>query len=187
MFGGKYQVTDAEKDYIKALLDIQPCFILIEDRSYLSSYLIRILSLLSTNKWPRYTHVLMNFDIGLGSHPDGFLLIEATNAGVHFSSFDYVFACDNVCLTTVDITKDQWQQIRVGLAKQLGKKYDDMFDIVDNSHVSCVEMCWDAVDELDDRGIVFPSLVRQIARHKQLTPEDFLHGNEFILVYETKH
>lgn len=185
--GGKYLVTEAEKDYIRALLRIQPCFILIEDRSYLSSYLIRILSWITTKQWPKYTHVLMNFDIGMGSHPDGFLLIEATNSGVHFSTFDYVFACDNVCLTTVDISRVDWEQVRLGLAKQLGKKYDDWFDIRDNSHVTCVEMCWDALNEIGDRSGVFPTLVARIEKFDQLTPEDFLHSNEIILVYETKH
>ncbi len=187
MLGGKYQVTDAEKDYIRDLLRIQPCFILIENRSFLSGYLVRMLSWLTTGKWVKYTHVLMNFDVGLGSHPDGFLLIESTNSGVHFSTFDHVFECDNVCLTTVDLTHFEWLQVRMGLAKQLGKSYDDWFDLQDNTHVTCVEMCWDALDELDNRDEVFPTFVQKIARYNQINPEDFRDSDEIILIYETKH
>jgi hypothetical protein len=145
------------------------------------------MSWFSTKKWPKYTHILMNLEVDLEDHPDRFLLIESTNSGVHFSTFESIMQCDNVCLTTVDITRAQWDRVRIGLAKQLGKKYDDLFDIMDNTHVTCVEMCWDAFDELDDRRIILPSLVRKIAIQRHLVPEDFLHGNEFILVYETKH
>lgn len=187
MLGGKYRVTEAEREYIRSLLSIQPCFILIEDRSYLSSYLIRILSWITTGHWPKYTHILMNIDAGFDSHPDGFVLIESTNSGVHLTSFDVVFACDNVCLTTVDISRAEWDKVQIGLAKQMGKNYDDWFDIHDNTHVTCVEMCWDAFRDLDNRTGIFPTLMSRIAKHNQLTPEDFLHAREIILVYETKH
>lgn len=187
MIGGKYWVTDTEKEYIRGLLNIQPCFILIENRSFLTGYLIRLLAWLTTGKWPRYTHVLMNFDVGLGPNSDSFLLIESTNRGVHFSSFDQVFACDNVCLTTVELSQFEWAQVRMGLAKQIGKEYDDCFDLSDNSRVTCVEMCWDALKELPNRDQLFPSIVKQIIRYKQITPEDFRDGDEIIILYETKH
>jgi hypothetical protein len=190
MFNGgkRFDLTEQEKHYCAQILRSGHYLILTEHKSYLTSYLIGILSLIKTGKWPTYSHVLMNLDVGNPDDKEGFKLMEATNSGVHYSSFEEVFGCDNICIIEPrNMDANEWKLVMAELATQLGKKYDDFFDIDDESHVSCVEMCLESLKASPTFEQDFPNLSAMIKKVGNLTPQMYRDCADFRVVYETKH
>lgn len=185
--GYKHQVTDAEQERLLELLKSKNYLILTQEKAYLSSWLIRIMSYIATGVFPTYSHVLMNSQVGSDINLNGFELIEATNAGVHASTFSYVFDCDNTCILDAGLTDAEWGIVMLGLRAQLGRSYDDVFNLHDSTHVSCVEMCLLALQALPDFQERFPHLVEMIKRVDQLTPEMYRDCEDFKIVFETQH
>lgn len=183
-----FDVTYDEKKDIEAFLRTNNYFILTIHKSYLSTFMIRLMTLIKTGVWPDYCHILMNLEVGNKHDREGFSLMEALHDGVQYSGYSEVFDCDNVCiLKPKNITEDEWSVIMVGLNKQLGKAYDDAFNIKDNSRVSCVEMCLDALKELPNFEENFPHLSEMIKTVGNLTPQMYRDCRDFDVVYETKH
>jgi hypothetical protein len=146
------------------------------------------MTLIKTKKWPTYSHILMNLDVGNPSDTEGFELMEATNIGVHYSTFDEVFDCDQICiLSPKNIDAAEWAEIMTGLSTQLGKPYDDLFNINDSSHVSCVEMVLAALQALPNFDEAFPHLSSMIKQVGNLTPQMYRDCIDFEVIYETKH
>ena len=186
--GRKYDLTEQEKHYCAQILRSGHYLILTEHKSYLTTYLIGALCLIKTGKWPTYCHVLMNLDVGNPDSDTGFKLMEATNAGVHYSSFEEVFGCDNICIIQPkNMDLKEWQHVMQELATQLGKQYDDFFNINDESHVSCVEMCLESLKASPTFEADFPHLNEMIKKVGNLTPQMYRECLDFNIVYETKH
>ena len=185
--GRGYSVTDAEQEKIKSLLQNGQYLILTQSKSHLSSWIIRLMSYIATGEFATYSHVLMNSHVGTTLNADGFKLIEATNKGVHVSDFHTVFDCDNVCIISADLTEDEWKIVMAALQKQVGKSYDDFFNLKDDSHVSCVEMCLVAFQALPDFESRFPNLISMIDKVDQLIPEMYRDCQDFKVVFESKH
>jgi hypothetical protein len=186
--GKGHCLTEDEKYYCAQILRSGHYLILTEHKSYLTSYLIGAMCLIKTGKWPTYCHVLMNLDVGSKFERNGFKLMEATNSGVHYSTFEEVFNCDNICLIqpkNMDLKK--WQCVMDELATQLGKSYDNFFNINDESHVSCVEMCLESLRASPTFEEDFPNLNEMIKKVGNLTPQMYRDCLDFNVVYETKH
>ena len=183
-----FDVTYDEKKDAEKLLSTSNYLILTQHKPYLTNYLIGIMTYVKTRKWPTYCHILMNVEESIVTDREGFDLMEATNSGVHWSSFDEVFDCDNFCiLKPKNMTDAEWDVVMIGLSKQFGKGYDDLFNIKDSSHVSCVEMCLNALKELPDFEEKFPNLSSMIKEVGNLTPQMYRDCPDFMVVYETKH
>lgn len=185
--GRYYDLTDADHEAIKAILAKGNYIILINRKTHLTTYLISILSLLKTGRVASYTHALMNLDVGNSKTGDGFDLMEATGKGVHYSSFMEVFDCDSVCiLQPRNMHPEDWDLVMIGLSEQLGKLYDDVFDLEDSSRVSCVEMCLDALRKLPCFNEDFPNLSTSIKKIGNLTPQMYYDCQDFRIVYEVR-
>jgi hypothetical protein len=186
--GRRYDLTEQERHYCAQILRSGHYLILTQHKSYLTTYLIGAMCFIKTGKWPTYCHVLMNLDVGNPDDKTGFKLMEATNSGVHFSTFEEVFDCDNICIIEPkNMDLDEWQMVMKGLAKQLGKKYDDFFNMKDDSHVSCVEMCFVALRTSPNFVEDFPHLSEMIKEVGNLTPQMYRDCLDFNIIYETKH
>lgn len=186
--GVRYEVTQQEREHMAELLKRGHYLILTEHKTYLTTYLIGLLTYFKTKQWPTYVHILMNLDVGTKENEFGFKLMEATNKGVHYSSFEEVFGCDNICIIepkNMDLL--EWALVQAELSTQLGKNYDDFFDIKDDTHVSCVEMCLESLKALSTFEADFPHLDAMIKSVGNLTPQMYRDCLDFTVIYETKH
>lgn len=184
--GVYYDLTEEDHDELRQLLAKDRYIILTYTKSHLTTPLIGILSWIKTRKWPGYVHALMNID-----HEDDpknwnqFRLMEATNSGVHWSSFMKVFDCDHVCLLKPkNISSDEWNAVMDGLLSENGKQYDDLFDLADAERVSCVEMCRHALQKNPNYAIDFANFEAMIQKVGNLTPQMFRECPDFEVVFE---
>lgn len=184
--GRGYDLTPDDHEQLKELLAGGYYMILTNRKSHLSTYAISFLTLLKTGKWPKYTHILMNLD--LENDPENFekfKLMEATRVGVHYSPFMKVFDCDSVCvMRPVNLKTEDWEMIMEGLAKQLGKEYDNLFDLSDSTRVSCVEMVLESLKNNPNYLNDFPHLEAMIQKVNNLTPQMYRDCEDFEVILE---
>jgi hypothetical protein len=181
-----YDLTEADHNEIKRLLSSGYYIILTWRKCHLTSWMIGALNLIKDHKWPSYCHALMNCDaVDDVNQWDKFKLMEATNQGVHTSSFMNVFDCDHVALLRAkNITKDEWNAVVDGLLEQDGYKYDDLFDLSDKTHVSCVELVLNALKKEPNYEKDFANLEAMIKKVGNLTPEMYRDCPDFEVVFE---
>ncbi len=179
----KKAITESDKAEIAKLLSSGYYIILTGDRSHLSSIVVSLLSWIKTGKWARYSHVLMNCDnITDPTDTQSFKFMEATSVGVHYSTFDQVFYCDTVCLLSPkDISNADWTKIIDALLKQKGTPYDDLFDLADSTHVSCVELVLNALEAADYEFVNLRDIIKQ---EGNLVPEMYRTCTDFTVTYE---
>ena len=116
---------------------------------------------------------------------DKFKFMEATVTGVHYSTFDEVFDCDTVCLLSPkNMPNKEWTDVIDKLVKENGKPYDDLFQLADESHISCVELVRDALEADDQYKTNFANLEALIQKEGNLLPQMFRECSDFEVVYE---
>jgi hypothetical protein len=179
----KITITD-QAELAKVLADGY-YIILTGSKSHLSSIVVSFLSWIKTGVWANYSHVLMNCDnITDPADSKSFKFVEATATGVHYSTFEEVFACDTVCLLTPNnIDNAEWTRIIDALLQQQGKPYDDLFDLSDDTHVSCVELVLNALKAVNYEE-KFADLNRLIEKEKNLVPQMYRTCTDFMVKYE---
>lgn len=185
--GGKYwSLTEEDHNYIrKALRD--DYFIVLTARScHLTTYLIRILSYLKGDKNAYYSHALMNTENDADYDYD-YRLIEATGNGVHYSTFMQVFDVDSVVLLKPkNILLTDWTMAVDAAKADEGIPYDNAFDISDSTHMSCVELVYNALQKIPDYQKKFPNLIEMIKNEGNLTPQMLRDCPDFIVHWEIK-
>lgn len=180
-----HRITPVQKDQLASLLASGYYVILTGSSSHLSSVIVSFLSWVTTGTWARYTHVLMNSDNITDPDQRGlFKFVEATAAGVTYATFDQVFACDRACvLTPSHVSNEEWTGVIDALLTQLGRPYDDLFDLSDATRVSCVELVLAALRAADYAND-FQHLSRMIADQGNLVPEMYRNCTDFAVVTE---
>lgn len=183
--GVYYSLKEEDHDKLKMILSSGYYIILTQRKSHLTTYLIGILSYIKTRQWPKYTHVLMNVDtVEDPTQWNKFRLMEATNSGVHWSTFMQVFDCDSV-VVLAPLNKDwNWDDTVEGLLKQFGLLYDDLFDIDDAQRVSCVELVRNALKADPKYAESFKDFEATINVVGNLTPQMFRDCADFRVVFE---
>jgi hypothetical protein len=184
--GRKSGLTDLQLDELRLLLAQDYYVILTFSKAHLSNWLIAILSWITTGKAAKYAHALMNVDGETDpSLSDRFRLIEATRKGVDFATFDEVFACDRVCLLSpVNMSKPEWTAVIDKMVQNKGKPYDDLFDLLDDRRMSCVELVIDGFKEMPRYATAFVNLEAEIKRVGNLTPQMFRDSPDLMVDYE---
>jgi hypothetical protein len=184
-FSKKNYITDEQRTEIAKALASGYYIILTGDKHHLSSLVVSFLSWIKTGQWAKYTHALMNCDnITDSSQYTSFKFVEATSVGVHLSTFEEVFSCDYICLLSPkNVSNEEWTAIIDKLLSQQGLKYDDLFDLSDNSRVSCVELVLNAlkVSRYTDH---FQDLDSLIKKEKNLVPQMFRNCKDLVVVIE---
>lgn len=186
--GVYYSLREADHAQLRRHLSKSYYIILTQRKSHLTSYLIGLLSLFKTGKWPRYTHALMNVDNVVDpSQWERFKLMEATNSGVHWSTFMEVFDCDSVCLLKPKhYSKLEWNRAVDKLFKSNGLPYDDLFDLADETHLSCVELVRTALRASPEYDQDFKNFEEVIKKVGNLTPEMFRDCEDFDVIFEVQ-
>lgn len=185
--GMYYRLKEHDLDQIRQILAKNYLVILTRRKSHLTTYLIALLSAVVSRKFSHYTHALMNVEGDLEGHV-GYKLIEATAKGVHYSSFMEVFDCDSVALLAPKgISVEDWTLVLDTVKQQLGKGYDDLFDILDANNVSCVEMVYLGLQKLPDYEQRFSKLIALLKEHNNsLTPQMLYDTGELDVVFEVR-
>lgn len=185
--GMYYRLTEDDHDDIRLELKDNYFIILTRRRSHLTTYLIALVSLFVDKKFAHYTHALMNVEGDLDELL-GYKLIEATGKGVHYSTFMEVFDCDSVVLLSPKgMTPQEWTTVMDTVKADLGKEYDDFFDITNNQNVSCVELVYWGLMSIPDAEQRFPSLLKLIReRGNDLTPQMLYDCGDLEIAYEVR-
>jgi hypothetical protein len=179
-------LTQEDKDELAKMLASGYYVILTGDKSHGSSFIVSLLSWITTGVWAKYSHALMNCDnITDPTDTKSFKFMEANATGSHFSTFDEVFTnCDAVCLLTpVNIDNEEWTAVIDRLLKQGGRPYDDLFDLSDSTHVSCVELVLNALKSADYQQ-EFADLERMIQKTGNLVPQMYRQCRDFVVKFE---
>ena len=181
----QHRITPAQRDELAQVLASGYYVILTGSSSHLSSVIVSLLTWCKTGHWGRYSHVLMNADnIENAEDRDLFKFVEATAQGVAYATFDEVFACDRVCLLTPKtVSNTEWTRVIDALLSQLGKPYDDLFDLADSTHVSCVEVVLAALAAAD-YAEDFANLAVMIQQQGNLVPEMYRDCVDFTVAVE---
>jgi len=182
-WSNKKAITEQDKQELAQLLSSGYYIILTGDKSHLSSIVVSLLSWIKTGTWARYSHALMNCDnITDATDTKSFKFMEATSVGVHYSTFDEIFHCDTVCLLTLkNISNEDWTKIIDALLKQKGTPYDDLFDLSDSTHVSCVELVLNALEAADYEFVNLKEIIKQ---EGNLVPQMYRTCTDFTVTYE---
>jgi RNAse (barnase) inhibitor barstar len=186
--GGVYYKLNEEDHYkIKKLLKDNYLVILTHRRSHLTTYLIAIISWVTTKKSSYFTHALMNVE-GDVENAEDFRLIEATGVGVHYSTFMKVFDCDGVALLKPrDIPLGEWTSVLETVKASYGAEYDTLFDISDSKKVSCVELVYQGLKTIHNYEEKFPHLVRLLEEtNNDLTPQMLYDCADMDVVFEIR-
>lgn len=187
--GPGYDLLPEDLNLLRTKLAKDYYIILTHRDTHLTTYLIGLASLIRTGKYSSWSHALMNME---GDNPvtdDDFKLMEATQVGVHYSTFMEVFDCDWVALLKPKyINLDDWtKQIDSMLVRENGKPYDDLFDLADDSHLSCVELVRTALKgAIPDYNAKFASFEEMIKNEGNLTPQMFYESDCFEVIFEVR-
>jgi hypothetical protein len=185
---GKYwTLDDSDWAYLQYALSEQYYVILTRNDTHLSTYLVELGNLITTGKFGHWSHALMNLEGDDPKTKADFKLMEATGPGVHYSTFEEVFRCDSVALLKpAALTHAEWTEIMDRLLDQEGKEYDNLFDLANDSKLSCVELVRVALMALPDYAVKFAHLEKMIAEYGNLTPEMFYECPDFEVVWEVR-
>lgn len=179
-------LSDHDTRTISKLLSSGYYIILTGEKWSLKSFIVKFLTLILTGKWTNYSHVLMNCDNVIDENAvSSFKFVEAVpKYGVHYIDFNTAFRCDNVCLLTPrTVDNEEWTRIIDGLLQQTGKPYDSLFDLSNNTKVSCVELVLDALKSSDYKED-FANFDNLINSTGNLVPQMFKDCPDFSVVFE---
>jgi len=183
-----YDLKEEDLDKIRTYLSKSYFIILTYRKAHLTTWMIAVLTFIKTGKWQKYSHVLMNVDNESDEMLwNKFKLIEATNKGVHYSTFMEVFDCDAVCLLQPsNISQEELNYVIEGLLNQHGYHYDDLFDLSDKTRVSCVELVLNALKKSPNYDTDFAEFDKMINKVGNLTPQMYLDCPDFKKILEIR-
>ncbi len=176
-----------QRDQIREMLKNDYYIILTRNNSHLSSYAISFANFILTGKFSYYAHALMNFEDKVDTDAD-FRLIQATGAGVNYTSFDEVFAVNGVTLLKPKSMKiEEWTLILDKAKSDVGKPYDTLYDLADDNKLSCVELVRDALKADPNYSANFSHFEKMITKNKNLTPQMYYDCDDFEIVLEFRN
>lgn len=186
--GRYFDLTEQEQDVIREHLRNNYFIILTRRKTHLSTYAINLSHLLLTGRLGYYSHALMNLEDAVKDDSD-FRLMESTNkAGVVFASFDTVFDCDSVALLKPkNMSLDEWTVVLDQAKTFEGRKYDTLYDLKDDTKMSCVELVRGALSATPDYATNFANFEKMVSKSKNLDPEMFYECEDFEVVWEIRH
>jgi hypothetical protein len=184
--GPYYRLTMADHFNLQLMLAKDHYLIVTRRDPHLSTHLQGFIGWVMTGRWAFWSHALLNAEDEVTTDTD-FRLIEATRAGVHYSTFFEVFDCDAAALLMPKgFTPEQWTAALTDAAKQVGKPYDTVFDCLDDSRLSCIELVRHALQTVPDYASRFARFEGMLRRYKTLTPEMLYQCEDFKVILEIR-
>jgi len=189
----KSVITDEERNIIRQHLIPHYYIILTRHKGYLSTYAINFAHLYLSKfvHWGHYSHALMNLEANV-ENDSSFRLVESTahGNGVHYTKFKTVFdqQCSSVALLKPKgMTIDEWTEVLGSLKSYIGTPYDTLYNLADETAMSCVELVRAALMTLPDYHTRFAHFEELIQKEGNLDPEMFYVCRDFEVVWETRH
>lgn len=182
-----YPLHADELAKIEALLKDNYYVILTRRGNRLSTTAINIAHKAITGRKGYYGHVLMNLEDEVES-PDDFRLVEAVVKGSKFSTFDEVFpGSDSVAiLKPTNLKIEDWTAILDKAKSLTGRKYDTVYDMYDDSRLSCVELVRNALAADGQYAHNFAHLESMLREYNRLDPQMYYECLDFEVVYEMR-
>lgn len=182
-----YNLTDQDLDHIREQLASGYYIIATFHKTSLSSYLVAIANFVTTGTFGQYSHVVLNLEDCNPTEDEKFQLYQSTRNGTTVSSFMEVFDCDSVVLLRPkSISISEWENVVENAKKCIGKPYDDLFDLNDDTRVSCVELVRNALKGVDNYDTKFANLEAMIKEFGNLTPQMIVDCDDFEHVWEVR-
>lgn len=190
----KTMISAADQDTIRGMIKKDYYVVLTRRKNHLSTYFTNFADWFLSGKWGYWAHALMNLEDEVKSDADFRLakfdtreLIEATGSGVHVTPFEQVFDVHSVALLVPkNIEPARWTEL-VDLARaQIGKPYDSLFNILDDSSLSCVEFVRRVLQGLPDYQEKFAAFEALIKKNKNLSPQMIYDCGDFDVVFEAR-
>lgn len=179
-------LTFTEQNHIKQLLTDNYYIMLSRRNNHLTTYVISIGTLLLTGKWSYWSHAFMNVENEVKKDED-FKIVEAIGTGVEYTPFNKVFDVNSVVLLKPKtMALDHWTMVLDKAKTELGKPYDNLFDLKNDQALSCVELVRTALMAEPDYEQNFSNFEHTISKHGNLTPQMFYDCPDFIVVYEIR-
>ena len=182
-----YNLTQEDLEQFKEKLTANNYVILTRRNKHLSTYLLSLVDVLFRRKFGYWSHCALNTE-GTVVDINDFKIFEAIGSGVHASTFMQVFDCDSaVLLIPKGFTPDEWDNALLDAAKQVGKPYDTIFDCMDDSKLSCIELIIHALKSADsDYSINFKSFESMLKKYGTVTPEMLYSSGDFKVELEIR-
>lgn len=182
IFGERFSLTYEDWGKIRLILEEQNCIILTRRKAHLSTYMCNLGHFLLTGRWGYWSHACTNKEDG-----DQIEIIESIGIGVVESPFEKVFDCDSVVLLRPVCGEGfDWASFVSSAFKDIGKKYDNDFNLKDDSTVSCVELIYSSLKKDPKFHERFNALEGIIKLEKNLTPDMFYECGGFEVVLEIR-
>lgn len=195
--GRAYDLRPADREFARSLMQKRIHLWVSRRDTHLTTYLISFSDwVLSLGVWlkngrkgkrPRFgfwSHAFLNYDDNE--------LVEAVAKGVQKAYFDEVFDCDSVAaLLPKKISVSEWEDLQPlideEMMKQVGKKYDTMFDISKDDQLSCIELVRLVLkNKVHDYDLKFSEFETMIRTYKNVTPQMLYESNDFVVVWEKR-
>lgn len=181
------KIKEEELSRIVELMTPDYFIILTRHKSHLSTYAISIANWFLTRRWGYWSHVLMNTEDTV-VNDESFRLIEATGrTGVAYARVNDVFNCTSCALLKPkSMSLTEWTNVIDALKLAIGKPYDSLYDIADDSGLSCVELVRWALMRETNYAVDFANFERMVQEAKNITPQMFYDCGDFEPVFEIR-
>ena len=175
-----------EQDQIRQRLIGNYYVMLSRRNNHLSSYLISFADFVLTGKFSYWSHAFMNLEDKVTSDSD-FIIVEAISAGVSLTPFAQAFDCNSVVLLKPkNMTIEDWTIALDKARTEVGKPYDNLFDLKNDNQMNCVELVRTSLMADPDYMTNFSKFEEMISKRKNLTPQMFYDCPDFEVVYEVR-
>lgn len=196
--GRSYDLKPVDREYARDLMKVGVFLWVSRRETHLTTYLIGFADwVLALGAWARnkfkgtrprfgfYSHAFMNVDDNE--------IVEAVAKGVQKVFFDEAFDCDAAAaLVPRFMSAEEWGAVRPfvveELKKQIGKKYDTVFNIENEQLVSCIELVRMVLKHrVKDYEIKFKDFEEMIKQYKNVTPQMLFESKSFVAVWEVRY
>lgn len=185
-WGAKNTLTAEEQDVIRQKL-IDNYYIMLSRRNnHFSTYMVSFANFVLTGKFSFWAHAFMNAENQVSDDSD-FRIVEAIGTGVTYTPFAKVFNVNAVVLLKPkSMSVEHWTKVLDKARTEVGKPYDNLFDLKNDNALSCVELIRTALMEEPGYAVNFANFEALIKKRKNLTPQMFYDCEDFEIVYEIR-
>lgn len=182
----KRYVSQKDLDIIKGILKDDYCIMVTRRSNHLSTYFIGLIEVFLRFKIGYWSHSLMNLEDNVTEDKD-FRILQATGVGTAYAEFDKVFDVQGVALLKPkSMTLDEWTTVLDTAKAQLGKPYDTLFNIADDSKLSCIELTRKILMASPNYAEDFKHFEEMIKKYKNVSPQMLYDCKDFDVVFEVR-
>lgn len=186
----RHTISDENKATISKMMVTDYYIILTRRDNHLSTYAENFAHLFINGRWGYYSHALMNLEGDDITTNADFRIVEATGTGVHYSTFDEVFdgVSAVVLLKPRYMTIEDWTAALDKAKTNLGKPYDTLLELYNDSALNCSELVHNALRSVPGYAERFYNFEKMIRTNptKNLDPQLFYECKDFDVAYEVR-